>query len=104
MYMTWYGAERFVVEGLRTDSLMIGSLRVSQILSAVICIISVVIQIFMLISIKKNPDKYVLYCYTEESKNILEQARNRRQGKDEDYEDYQPITDSDNNENIQEEE
>ncbi|MDE6835005.1 MAG: prolipoprotein diacylglyceryl transferase [Ruminococcus sp.] len=104
MYMTWYGAERFVVEGLRTDSLMIGSLRVSQILSAVICIISVVIQIFMLIRVKKNPEKYVLYCDTEESKQILEQARKRRQGIDEDNDDYQPITDSDNIENIQEEE
>ncbi|MDE6797089.1 MAG: prolipoprotein diacylglyceryl transferase [Ruminococcus sp.] len=104
MYMTWYGAERFVVEGLRTDSLMIGSLRVSQILSAVICIISVVIQILMLIRVKKNPEKYVLYCNTEESKQILEQARKRRQGEDDDNIDYQPITDSDNNENIQEEE
>lgn len=104
MYMTWYGAERFIVEGLRTDSLMIGSMRVSQILSAVICIISVVLQILILIKIKKNPEKYVLYCDTEESKEILEQARRRRQGEDEEDADYQPITNSDNNENIQEEE
>ena len=103
MYMMWYGAERFVVEGLRTDSLMIGNMRVSQILSAVICIISVALQIFMLIRVKKNPEKYVLYCNTEESKEILEQAMKRRQGEEEDDTDYQPITDSDNNENIQEE-
>ena len=104
MYMTWYGMERFVVEGLRTDSLMIGSLRVSQILSAVICIIAIAIQIFMLIRIKKNPDKFVLYCNTDESKQLLEQARKCRSGEDDDNENYQSITDNDEeNENIQEE-
>ena len=29
MYVMWYGAERFFVEGLRTDSLMVGSFRIS---------------------------------------------------------------------------
>ncbi|MDE6036255.1 MAG: prolipoprotein diacylglyceryl transferase [Ruminococcus sp.] len=104
MYMMWYGAERFVVEGLRTDSLMIGNMRVSQMLSAILCIVSIVLQIIMIIRVKKNPEKYVLYCNTEESKEILEQAMKRRRGEDEDDTDYQPITDSDNNENIQEEE
>lgn len=33
LYVMWYGAERCVVEGLRTDSLMIGPLRVSQVLA-----------------------------------------------------------------------
>lgn len=104
MYMTWYGAERFVVEGLRTDSLMIGDLKVSQILSAVICIIAIAIQIFMIIRIKKNPDKFILYCNTEESKQLLEQAQKRRSGEDDDNENYQPITDDiENNEKIQEE-
>ncbi len=35
MYAVWYGAERAVVEGLRTDSLMLGGVRVSQALAAV---------------------------------------------------------------------
>ncbi|MDE6426637.1 MAG: prolipoprotein diacylglyceryl transferase [Ruminococcus sp.] len=105
MYMTWYGAERFIVEGLRTDSLMVGDLRVSQILSAVICIISLALQIFMLIRLKFHPEKSVLYCNTEESKQILEQARKRRSGEDDDNENYQSITDDiENNEKIQEEE
>lgn len=41
MYLVWYGAERMIVEGLRTDSLMtpIFNLRVSQVLSAVIMIV-----------------------------------------------------------------
>ena len=35
LYIIWYGAERFFVEGLRTDSLMLGSFRVSQLIAAV---------------------------------------------------------------------
>ena len=34
LYVIWYGAERFFVEGLRTDSLMLGSFRVSQLIAA----------------------------------------------------------------------
>ncbi len=41
-YMVWYGLGRMAIEGLRTDSLYIGSLRVSQIL-AVLSVISGVI-------------------------------------------------------------
>ena len=33
MYILWYGLGRFFIEGLRTDSLMIGSFRVSQIVA-----------------------------------------------------------------------
>lgn len=35
-YMIWYGIGRFWIEGLRTDSLFIGPLRVSQILSLIL--------------------------------------------------------------------
>ncbi len=35
MYLLLYGAGRFWIEGLRTDSLMLGSLRISQVLAAV---------------------------------------------------------------------
>lgn len=35
-YMIWYGIGRFWIEGLRTDSLYIGPLRVSQILSLIL--------------------------------------------------------------------
>ena len=33
LYLIWYGAGRFFIESLRTDSLMIGSLRVSQLVA-----------------------------------------------------------------------
>ncbi|MDL2293086.1 prolipoprotein diacylglyceryl transferase [Ruminococcaceae bacterium OttesenSCG-928-D13] len=35
MYVFWYGAARSVIEGLRTDPLMVGSFRVSQVLAIV---------------------------------------------------------------------
>lgn len=38
LYCIWYGFERGFVELLRTDSLMLGSIRVSSLLSFVICI------------------------------------------------------------------
>jgi len=38
MYISWYGAGRFVIEGLRTDSLMAGNFRISQ-LVALACVI-----------------------------------------------------------------
>ncbi len=36
LYMIWYGIGRFFVEGLRTDSLMLGNMRISQSLSLVL--------------------------------------------------------------------
>ena len=34
-YLTWYGMVRFFVEGMRTDSLMLGPLRIAQVVSIV---------------------------------------------------------------------
>lgn len=47
MYLVWYGFERMLVEGLRTDSLYTPffGLRVSQILSAVVMIMGIVLLI-----------------------------------------------------------
>lgn len=56
-YGILYGAERAVVEGLRTDSLYIGttSLRVSQVLSMVLVLICAAILIAKLVELKKHP-------------------------------------------------
>ena len=37
IYFIWYGVARFFIESLRTDSLMIGSLKVAQIVSIILC-------------------------------------------------------------------
>lgn len=55
-YLGGYGLERFFVEGLRTDSLMIGDtgIAVSQLLSAVLVIGSLVVLIIMRVKINKT--------------------------------------------------
>ncbi len=56
-YGVWYGLERMVVEGMRTDSLFIGntSIRVSQLISFVLVAICLTLLIIKLIKYKKNP-------------------------------------------------
>lgn len=39
LYLIWYGSIRLIIEGMRTDSLMLGILRVSQILSLILVLI-----------------------------------------------------------------
>ena len=80
MYLTWYGAERFLVEGLRTDSLMLGNIRVSQALAAVIFVASVILQIIFFIRRKRDPESFVLYASTEESHRLIEESRRKRMG------------------------
>ena len=41
-YFIWYGIGRLFIEGLRTDSLYIGSIRVSQLVSIILVIIGIV--------------------------------------------------------------
>lgn len=56
-YGIWYGLERTVVEGLRTDSLYITgtNIRVSQLLSAVLVVVCAAILIYMLVRVKRHP-------------------------------------------------
>lgn len=44
-YLIWYGMGRFVIEGFRSDSLYLGSFRISQIVSFVLVIIGIIIFI-----------------------------------------------------------
>ena len=47
LYCVWYGFGRAIIEGLRTDSLYSGDVRISQIVSIVICIAAAVTLVFM---------------------------------------------------------
>ena len=84
-YLIWYGAGRFFIEGLRTDSLMIGTLRVSQVLAAVCVVVSTTLLIIFLSKVKRMGRDYKLYCNTEESKLLLAQAeqKNNKSSKNE---------------------
>ncbi len=48
MYCVWYGFGRGFIELLRTDSLMIGNIRVSSLLSFALCIAATTLLIFLL--------------------------------------------------------
>ncbi len=64
-YLAWYGLERAVVEGLRTDSLYLGStdIRISQWLSAALCLVSAVLFVIQAVRYR---DKPVLEPYPQE--------------------------------------
>ena len=53
-YLLLYGAGRFFIEGLRTDSLMLGSIRISQLLSLVMVILSAMLLIIRRIKAKNT--------------------------------------------------
>ena len=56
-YFIWYGIGRFLIEGLRTDSLYIGRIRVSQLVSLILIILGIIGIIINLIKIKKEVKK-----------------------------------------------
>jgi phosphatidylglycerol:prolipoprotein diacylglycerol transferase len=89
MYVGWYGLGRFFIEGLRTDSLMIGYVRVSQLVAAISVVTALAVIISMRVKIKHDGE-YTFYKDTEESKALLaetevkyEEAEKRRAEKKE---------------------
>lgn len=74
IYIGWYGLERAFVEGLRTDSLVIGNVRISQMLAIICVILSILLQIVIGTKIKRMGSDYHMYKDTAESKRILAAA------------------------------
>lgn len=54
LYCVWYGFERSIVEGLRTDSLYIGKIRVSQLLSIILVVAAAIVLAYNYVKIYKN--------------------------------------------------
>jgi len=65
-YVFWYGLGRAWIEGLRTDSLMWGPFRVSQLVAVIAAVVSLAVMVIckLLYKAGKLPP---LYCTTEES-------------------------------------
>ena len=57
MYVAWYGLGRGFIEGLRTDSLMLGNtdIRISQVLAFVSCAVAVLTLIYLYVTKKGIP-------------------------------------------------
>ena len=84
MYGVWYGLERFIVEGLRSDSLYIGStnLRVSQLISLGLVLVCGVLLVYNLVKYTKNPKPIEGIDYfnlTEKEKALDEKRQARRE-------------------------
>ena len=47
IYLVWYGIGRLLIESLRTDSLMIGSFKVAQLVSLFMIVIGLIFFIYL---------------------------------------------------------
>ncbi len=56
LYLIWYGIIRFFIESLRTDSLMLGNLKMAQIISILMIIIGIIMFIITKIKCKNYDD------------------------------------------------
>ena len=70
LYIGWYGLGRFFIEGLRTDSLYFGNIRVSQLLAGT-CVLAAVLLIIVFRGMVRRSGDYKFYCETEISKEQL---------------------------------
>ena len=79
-YVAWYGLGRAMIEGLRTDSLYIGStgIRVSQLLAAASCALAVLALVYLGM---KKPDQANLYVNRVAAQNA---AAENKKGETED--------------------
>lgn len=70
MYAAWYGFGRAIIEVLRTDSLMIGPIKVSVLVSLIACIGAVALLIYISRRQKENNQEYInIFEETEEEEN-----------------------------------
>ncbi len=79
LYMVWYGIGRFFIEGLRTDSLYIGTLRISQVVAVLTATVGLMLFIVMYSRVKRMHGDYVLYVNTVESQKLLAEADAREE-------------------------
>lgn len=42
-YLVWYGLERFLIEGMRADSLMLGPIKMAQLISIIFIIVGIIV-------------------------------------------------------------
>ena len=61
MYLIWYGFGRMLIEGLRTDSLYLGPVRISQFVGFVSCVLGIVIFAVHHFRVKKAAAETVEY-------------------------------------------
>ena len=79
MYLAWYGFGRMLIEGLRTDSLYVGSFRISQLIGGVCFVAGVFVLIIMRVIMgRKNSDD-------KEYTNLFDKTVKKKQKFENDY-------------------
>ena len=63
-----------MIEGLRTDSLMVGSIRISQLLAIVSAVAALILICVFTSKVNRMGGEYVFYKDTEESKRLIAEA------------------------------
>lgn len=73
IYLCWNGLGRFFIEGMRTDSLMLGTMRVSQILALLLVLACGVTLAAVTSKIKRanDPEYLKLYVDTDEGRAVV---------------------------------
>ena len=69
-YLIWYGLARFVIEAMRSDSLMLGNVKIAQVVSVIFVLVGMVLAIFNVIKSTNEDQK----LYTEDLTPIDENA------------------------------
>jgi len=89
MYLIWYGFGRMLIEGLRTDSLYLGPIRISQMVGFVSCIIGITIFAMHHFRAKKKAAEAVEYTsvydklHPTTTDNAVTETDNTEEKKDE---------------------
>jgi len=84
-YLVWYGIGRVAVEGLRTDSLMIGPLRLAQCIGTLSALLGVVLFFVLRRNQKKickSPQNQADLSEKEENEPVLTQEKEMENGTD----------------------
>lgn len=86
IYFTWYSLGRAWIEGLRTDSLMLGDARVSQMLAIILAIGALIAWMAVRAQMEKRNDPAFLplYVNTEEGKAVVAGTFYKKKEKEED--------------------
>ncbi|MGI6742042.1 MAG: prolipoprotein diacylglyceryl transferase [Eubacteriales bacterium] len=66
-YVSWYGFGRMFIEGLRTDSLYVGPVRISQLVAILSCAACVALIILFRYKSRGNPNAVAKYAYLYQS-------------------------------------
>lgn len=78
-YFAWYGFGRMFIEGLRQDSLYLGSIRVSQLLAFLFFISAIGITLFVLINKKYKPAADCIYDPGAKRLALLNKAKEEKE-------------------------